>query len=252
MAYTIDELLKKIDDMTIYSKDYPIIKRIIDYGDVELTAAITEEVIKGNLYWSDFEEVFPSTEYSELLEKTFKSQDDIKKIIERLVKFRSISSLEDIYASVSKLAIPRLADFNDKEWDKDYKEIRDDLLYNLLTIKSTDNELTIKYKETLLNYIANGKAIIKHNLEPNELTGSTVVDNGEEYVYINPDDILLSPSTFFIPVDEKYQIITEADRAFMEKNNISEDEMRKIKGYYAFIKHNDLLGSQPFDNINKN
>lgn len=287
--YDKNALLDKISKMTIYEKDYATIRNILRYTEPELAAAIIEEVINGNLYWTDFEKIMPS-EYGTLLSSSLENQKNITTELRRLVKFRKWTNsgytsqnqyLED---ALFPIGITQAKDDNGeptKRWLDEYKKQRDDLMYFLTSVNSNDNTITLVYKERLLNAIENGKAIfdgekgitvnsdgsvdltrdfkkqfinsdddnILNNVIAVIKNGYIVIynTNGKKYksdwtelgsyLYINPNDILFSVDPYVIPVDYRYQTVEAVDKVYMESNNCTEDDIKKMKSLYLWIKY---------------
>lgn len=237
MALTKDEIISKIKEMTLYEKDYDIIKKILDTKNANFITAVIEEVVKGNLYWSDFDRVLPD-EYSSFLNQNLEKQKILQKDLQQVIQFRSQSG--DFHTNTVALVE------GDDGYSEEYIKFRDDVLYTLIKPSKDDTDLNRSVKTKLFNYINNGKILLSMSdteKEKYEISESTITstETGDVYYYINPNDILLSANKLLIPVDRKGQIITDADKAFMLKNDCNEEEMRSIKALYMFLKYNSFL-----------
>lgn len=264
-----DTMLDNIESLIIYENDYPTIKKILATDDSNFIAAIIEEVINGNLYWSDFETVFPE-EYMNTVSSSIESQAKLREEIQRLVSFRKwakvnseeYSTIEnankEMQILLSSEGIINYTNDSGNEndiWKKEYKEKRNDMLYSILVHKESDSPLVAAYKEKLFNAIQNGKYV--YETEPGKITlpddkhysydnGKVykMDDNGnviDSYLVINPNDILFSANEYIIPINYKYQGLTSADRVFMEQNKLSEDEIKQLKALYMYIKYNKYI-----------
>ena len=50
------------------------------------------------------------------------------------------------------------------------------------------------------------------------------------------DDLLLFSESYILPIDFRFQILNKNDRNFMLENNLTDDEMKKIKTLSIFLK----------------
>lgn len=96
----LSEVLSAIESMNIYKKDYDIIVDLINYGDKELFTKILEEVLAGNLYWSDLETLLANTKYPEILKKSLSNQLEIQSEIKKFTALRQ--TLGKIEVDVSR------------------------------------------------------------------------------------------------------------------------------------------------------
>lgn len=265
MAGNIDTMLDNIDTMLIYEDDYPTIKKILATGNNDFIAAVIEEVINGNLYWSDFETVFPA-EYSELVGSSIEMQANLRKEIQRLVnlrkwanadktKYNTVSTTEANIELQKHLLSEGIINIegDNKFWKEEYKAKRDDLLYSILRHNGNDSPLEAFYREKLFNAIQNGKYVFESDPSKMTLPANCKYENGkvyrmddsgnilETYLVINPNDILFSANEYIVPINYKYQDITAADRVFMEENKMDEEDLRKTKALFMFLKYNGYI-----------
>lgn len=246
---SLTELLEMIDSLDIYEKDYETILKIIDLDDPEFAAAVIEEVLEGNLYWSDFEDILPS-EYRDIISNTIPKQSEMGKEIERLINFREWTDLSS-YEKISKISSIGVPYFEGNViYAKNYSEMRDDMLYQLMqptynSLRASDYTLELALKTKLYNMIENGRYVYIDK-EGNLPAGYTLKDgrvvettaNGSEieYPYINPNDLLFSADQFILPVDWRYQELLDVDLVFMAENGMSEEQIKKMKSVVALIK----------------
>ena len=125
MARTTEELLKAIDEMTIYAKDYNVITDLLGRATPAFFTKVLEEVIDGNLYWSDFEKFFANTNYPNLLDKQLEIQGRLEDQVQKYISFRNMN-IEDFNGSEQKFAfIPPLKPIESNyEHDSDYNAAR--------------------------------------------------------------------------------------------------------------------------------
>lgn len=219
----IDNILEKIDKMTIYSKDYDIILSLLDNIDTRLFYTIVESVLEGDISWTDFESFLRNTNYNNLLESSLESQEKLKDEYYKILRLR-----EAIYGNLVtknrlfKDGIYGLSNlglrFSSNEsqivkdiYKKEFNDIQDNFIYDLLQISPDDNDLEIVCKIKLLDYILS-KEIYKDTNDVPEL-----------------DNLFFYTGEYIVPVSEGHQILTTTDRNFMLENNMTEDEMKKFK-----------------------
>ena len=99
MALSVNELLIAIDEMEIYKKDYDIIQTLLNSGDDEFFVKMLEEVINGNLYWSDFEHNLANTNYPDVLRQQLKTQKELNDTVRKLVLLRRNVNPDYVYAN---------------------------------------------------------------------------------------------------------------------------------------------------------
>lgn len=265
-------IMDAIDTMVVYDCDYSTIRKILDTEDYELIETIVEEVLRGNLYWSDFETLFPES-YRDTLGETIENQKNLRTRIIRLANLRqksnakgeSYNTIKDANLLLQQSLLPegiiKYTDDNgnvDSVWAEGYRQKRDDLIYGILQAKSSDTVLERAYKEKLLNAIMNGKWVYSdangiqgkldalnaddteysysydnmHIIKKDKTTGLEV----DRFIVINPDDILFSVDDYIVPSNYEYQELTAADKVFMEQNKLTSDEVKKMKSLYYYIE----------------
>ena len=232
--YKKDQLIALINQMNIREKDFPIIKALLSTKDPSLISAITEEVLKGNLYWSDLEECLPREKYDEVLNNVLPTQNALLKRISAIAKFNKFATLneEQLNEIISKTGIVKRDD-NLEKYNTDVDNLRYDLLTSIYTINKNDNAIERTAKIALMNLLMNGenlkklsdKDLSKYKIQNNTITNKAT---NEAYKYIDPNDILLWASEFIIPIDENMIILTDWDVMYMKMHNISEEKMKKI------------------------
>ena len=172
----IQEILENINNMDIYQKDYDIIKNLLDMGDDKFFTKILEEVIEGNLYWSDFEHFLANTAYPELLEKNLESQQKIAEKLQQLINLRQRIDINYEYDSANPDETLVLIDnYSERPdavamknlYDSELTRMRGDLLFELTRANSEDTIITRAYKTQLYNAIKNGELVNKVLENPN-------------------------------------------------------------------------------------
>lgn len=189
---TKEEILASIDSMTIYKDDVEVIQNLLKYCNDTLFVKIMEEIFLGNLLFSDLKPIFNSPEYTNLLEKSLSFQTAFSEYYKKYSDLLTAKNLTNDLKLVNLMTIDRNIVFLEKK----------NQIYSILFSKSGD-AMTEFYQNVALQDILNNPS--------------------------NLDNILLSVSDYIVPIDYNYIQLTEADTLFMKQEQISEEEMKKIK-----------------------
>lgn len=189
---TKEEILASIDSMTIYKDDVEVIQNLLKYCNDTLFVKIMEEIFLGNLLFSDLKPIFNSPEYTNLLEKSLSFQTAFSEYYKKYSDLLTAKNLTNDLKLVNLMTIDRNIVFLEKK----------NQIYSILFSKTGD-AMTEFYQNVALQDILNNPS--------------------------NLDNILLSVSDYIVPIDYNYIQLTEADALFMKQEQISEEEMKKIK-----------------------
>lgn len=189
---TKEEILTSIDSMVIYKDDVEVIQNLLKYCNDTLFVKIMEEIFLGNLLFSDLKPIFNSPEYTNLLEKSLSFQTAFSEYYQKYSDLLTAKNLTNDLKLVNLMTIDRNIVFLEKK----------NQIYSILFSK-TGNAMTEFYQNVALQDILNNPS--------------------------NLDNILLSVSDYIVPIDYNYIQLTEADTLFMKQEQISEEEMKKIK-----------------------
>lgn len=189
---TKEEILASIDSMTIYKDDVEVIQNLLKYCNDTLFVKIMEEIFLGNLLFSDLKPIFNSPEYTNLLEKSLSFQTAFSEYYKKYSDLLTAKNLTNDLKLVNLMTIDRNIVFLEKK----------NQIYSILFSKTGD-AMTEFYQNIALQDILNNPS--------------------------NLDNILLSVSDYIVPIDYNYIQLTEADTLFMKQEQISEEEMKKIK-----------------------
>lgn len=241
--YTKDHIISMINEMTIREKDYPIMISLLNTKDPNLISAILEEILKGNLYWSDLQACLPE-KYDNILNQTLPTQKALMKRVSAMItlnKFRKLNEneLNNFIRNTAIINVPQ----NDKIYNEEKTKARDDIITSLYSISSDDNSVERSSKIALMNMVMNAeflKSLSKEELsEKYYIYNNTARDKSTnaEYKFIDPDDILLWASEYIVPVDETMIVLTDWDVAYMKLHNLTEEMMKKIISVSRIITH---------------
>ena len=215
---TKNELFNLIDGMKIREKDYDIIVYLMENLDERLFLKILEEVLLGNIYWSDFERYFEYIGYDNHFETIVSGQYDLHQLLSKLIALRNSFGLE--HPSVNKLSFKQI---------KKYLVILEMIFFMSYLEKNPNDSLTTElFKVNMFNAIINARVATELNME-----SST---NNNEILYINGNDIMLTINDYVLPIDYNYIRLSDNDYIYMSNNNISEDMMKKIRAVSDYLK----------------
>ncbi len=189
---TKEEMIKRIRNMIFYEEEYDVLNKLLIYCDDVLFVKIMEEVLLGNLSFSDFEDLFASDEYQNLMSNNIRFQsvfnDYCLKYKEYLYDKNLISDWSLVLLMTTSKSIVDI--------DKKNK------LFSIL-LRKNDNILVDLYKNILIE---------------------DVLQHPE-----NIDNLLFSINNYRVPIDYDHIILDDSDIMFMNEQNISEEDMKKIK-----------------------
>lgn len=257
----IESLLDKLDKFIIHEKDVEILDKLVSSLDDELFLKIMEEILDGYLFISDFNEIFSSSEYSEMLEKRTISQEKLEKHLTRLVEFRNYlghdltTDLDTIVGIPSPgeynieseeilLALLKKYNSNDKLDDKEISQLKDMLrirykkdIYTAMSNIQREDILT-----EMLDYSPMNEIERAYRLKIlASIMDISFVSNEE---YVDPNKIYVQLNNFIIPILEEDMTFGKWDLDFMEEHSLTEDEVKKIKALSSLLMKENI-----FDNV---
>jgi hypothetical protein len=216
----LKQFLRKVDNMDIYERDYDTIIKLMNNTDDRFFVKVMEEVVNGNLFFSDFERVFQDDAYADILKTNLEAQAKLESDISRLIDFRKNILLESYANEAATTRMGMTQQFLDDKYYNFYNEQSEktvkELYYQLFN--NTDNESEIVKAAKLRVY-------------------DTVFNQSGQ---LTKDDILFFKESQIIPIDASYQVLNQSDRNFMIEKNLTEDEMKKIKALSIFLKRKDF------------
>jgi hypothetical protein len=216
---TRSEMLDKIDRMPIYEKDYKVIESLINVDD-RFFVKVMEEILEGNLFFSDFDRIFKDESYASILSRNLEAQDKLRTEIFRLAEFRrqilndpgySID-LKTINIGVTKTDP---GDPLNEFYSYERNMAVDNQIYQLLDTISSDNPELVAVKLRIFKALELGQ--------------------------ISKEDFLLFAKDYIVPISEEGQVLDRSDVNFMVENGLTEDQMKKLKALSKFIRRKDSL-----------
>lgn len=191
MALSLNELLIAVDEMELYKKDYDVIRDLLNSGDDEFFVKVFEEVLMGNLYWSDFEHNLANTNYGRVLKEQLQNQKELNDEIRKLILLRKASNSNYEYKN-NEMTIGIVEQYVDNDKTEErlqdfYKQelatIRGNLLYDLTAANEDDTVLETAFKTKIYNAIRNGEIVLQKingNKNFDGLIPAVIVDDKEK------------------------------------------------------------------------
>jgi hypothetical protein len=230
---TKKEMLDRIDSMQIYEKDLRVIRLLLANAEDKFFVKVMEEIFNGNLYFSDFERIFPDSAYEDTLKQNIVSQDKLRGDIEKLLQFRRDILEEDFAIDPSTTAMGIETGYTGSQagYQSLYNSERDAeldmLIYQMISTMENDTELVKAAKIRILRAI--------DNFNP-----TTQLPINASLPWLNKKDLLLFKDDYVLPLDEQYQTLSKSDMDFMIRNNLSEAEVKKLKALAIFLKRKNV------------
>ena len=254
MALTKSQILDEIDNMAIYSRDREIIEKLLEIEPTTFSVII-ENVILGNLYWSDFESILTHTNYQNMVTDILEKQHIMRLDIASSKMLSTVdesSRKNPIDYKTTEIGIPENpisanSDENTalepirKFYNDERQKLKDELIYELTRITPSDNNLTLLVKIKLYELL--------NNSDLNKIGIAGVSDELSEEETLTIDDIFYFIDTYTLPISISYQNLTASDYTFMKNTGISEDTMKKIKSL-NMILHREMYLSEEVKNEN--
>jgi hypothetical protein len=211
---TRDEIITAINDMALYADDYKTVSFLMANLEDSLFVKILEEILIGNLFFSDFERILSDNSYASVLENNLKAQNDLKTELDRLIAFRGSTN-----QSTTLLGMYPPGDANLRQFYELIKnEEIDSQIYSLFEINPSDNDVTRTLKVRMFEALQNGE--------------------------IDKNDFLLFAREYILPISIEHQILNKGDLQFARKNNLSDDEVKKMKALSYFIRRLSYKGGE--------
>jgi hypothetical protein len=209
------ELMSAIDKMAIYQKDYDAITALLALEDDRLFVKVIEEIAEGALRFTDLYRIFGDQKYASVLASNLESQQRLKEEIERTIAFRREFGPDPDYSidpmttkigvTVQETGAPAKAFYDASEQDE-----RSQQIYTLLSPDQSDDLVTRRLKLAIYSAFQSGS--------------------------ISEDDLMLFARDYIVPISEERQVLNGSDLSFMVENNLTEQQMKKIKALSAFLR----------------
>jgi hypothetical protein len=212
---TRSEMMRAVDRMQFYERDYDVIRVLIANSDDEFFVKVIEELLIGGLQFSDFYRLFEDRKYSDLLAANLESQQRLKTEIERTIAFRKLSDAGfSIDPSKTRIGVTFQGDDSPAKgfYDESLQSEVSQQIAEILRDDPSDDSVARDSKRRLFSAIKSGK--------------------------LSSDEIMLFAREYIVPIAEDNQVLNSSDIAFMVENNLTEDQMRKIKSFSKIVRRN--------------
>jgi hypothetical protein len=209
------ELLSAIDRLTLYEKDYESVKSLLAIGDDRFFVKVIEEIVLGNIRFTDLYRVFSDQKYSQALERNLEAQRRLKEEIERTIAFRRETGPDPDYSidpETTEIGVTRQDSLSPTKefYDQLTSEEKSKMVYDLLSPDQSDGPVTRQSKLAVYSAFSAGT--------------------------ISEEDILLFARDYIVPISYENQVLNGSDLSFMVENNLSQDQVKKIKALSVFLR----------------
>lgn len=214
-----EEFLRAIDEMKIYEEDYKVISSLMGSSEDTFFVKVLEEVVKGNLQWSDFSRVFADGKYGATLSRNLESQQRLYEQLSRLARFRRETLNDPSYQidpSTTMVGVTKRGQGESEYQFYTESELaeRSALVRGLLSTDPSDSDIVKASKLRIYSAVQSGT--------------------------ISESDLLLFARDYIVPISFEGQTLSESDISFMQSRGLTEDQVRKIKALSAFLRRKDL------------
>lgn len=195
---TRNELLNSVNNLILREKDYDTFLKLVTYATPKLFTKIYEEIVLGNLYIKDFEQIFDENT-NELRVDYIEMQDKIQNQYINMYKLR-----KQVDESLTL-----------EKYNQDQK-----------IVKKSDDKDTFEKMNLAASMIDSLDTTFEKELA---LSLYNLIEE-------NPDIMIASPNEkFYVAIDFNNIVIDDYDKEYMRINGLSEDEMKKIKSIANYI-----------------
>lgn len=198
---TKDELISSIksDNFYLYKEDTEVINNMINYMDSRLFVKVVEEIILGNLYWSDFKPIYNDNKFSTLISDSIKSQAEFN---ERLQQFTEYNN------KINSSIFDTLINTNEKVISIEKRN----KIYSLL-LSENKNPINQYYTNKMIDYL----------LEDDSDSSNRILD------------MLLSADEYVVPVSWENIEVNDVDLQYCSVNNVAINDFKKIKSLALYL-----------------
>ena len=209
-----NSLIDYVNNMTLYDgQDYEILKSMILNMEPTLFVKILEEIKNNHLSLKDFYRIFESSNYGNTIANSLENQanlyDEYTLLINQLLDYQIIQEGDRLDNLVTFATV----DINDKK-------------YSVAEVEKIQQIFELYIKDTEDPY----KEFFKDKVFSDFLKEI----RGEKVTVSALNDILLSMQDYLVPVDYRYITLTDDDKNYAYENEISTDQMKKLKSMYAY------------------
>lgn len=214
------DLIQAVQEMAIYDKDYGVLVSLLGLNDDRFLVKAIEEIASGGLRFTDFYRVFADSKYAGALEGKLEAQQRLKVEIERTIAFRREFEGNPNYSidpSTTRIGVTVQAAGSPTKAFYDASELaeRRQIIYDILSPDQADDSVVRQSKLAMYTAFQSGS--------------------------ISEDDLLLFARDYVVPISYENQVLNGSDLSFMVENNLTEEQVRKIKALSAFLRRRDGL-----------
>lgn len=196
---TKNELISYINDTTFYKEDAEIINNMINNMDSRLFVKVVEEIMLGNLYWSDFKPIYNDDKFSTVISDSIKSQSEFNERLQQFISYHN---------NINNSVFDTLVNTNSKVISIEKRN----KIYSLL-LSENKNPIDQYYTNKMIDYL--------------------LEDDSDENDRIL--DMLLSADEYVVPVSWEDIEVNDVDLAYCSSNNIKIDDFKKTKSLALYL-----------------
>ena len=198
---TKNELISYITETTFYKEDAEIINNMINNMDSRLFVKVVEEIMLGNLYWSDFKPIYNDDKFSTVISDSIKSQSEFNERLQQFISYHD---------NISNSVFDTLVNTNSKVISIEKRN----KIYSLL-LSENKNPIDQYYTNKMIDYL--------------------LEDDSDENDRIL--DMLLSADEYVVPVSWEDIEVNDVDLAYCSSNNIKIDDFKKTKSLALYLNN---------------
>jgi hypothetical protein len=210
------ELIEYVDMLNITNSNYDDILNLVLNADDALFTKIIEEIKDGNLQFNDFQRMFS---FDGALDDSISEQAKLYRehqlLSERLYEAAELANIDrNRYLSLlhRNFITNHQGTHNGEKYDAAEIE-KENKLISMLT-KEGNDVLEEHYKNKMLNQLI-------------------AAPDNERAALV--DSMLFSLNDYLVPVDFDHIELTDTDIQFARENNMTDDDMRKMKSFAAYL-----------------
>lgn len=198
---TKNELISYISSTTFYKEDAEIINSMINSMDSRLFVKVVEEIMLGNLYWSDFKPIYNDDKFSTVISDSVKSQSEFNERLQQFISYHN---------NISNSVFDTLVNTNSKVISIEKRN----KIYSLL-LSENKNPVDQYYTNKMIDYL--------------------LEDDSDENDRIL--DMLLSADEYVVPVTWEDVEVNDIDLAYCSSNNIKINDFKKTKSLALYLNN---------------
>jgi len=221
---TKQELFNFIENLNITTSNYEDILYLVQNCDDALFTKIIEEMKNGHLVLNDFTRLFKENDsLEESIDKQEKLYNEHTLLRERLLNITAL------YRNTATNKIS--ANYGTYENTLRLKNLTTQFANKDANNKITASASDIEKQNFILSVIDQPTDDPLEDLYRVNMINKMLDTTDSDFI----DSMLLSLHDYLVPVDYEHIVLTEHDKEFAKNNNMTDDDMKKMKSLAAFL-----------------